>query len=71
MSLEIQEGGEGQWQPVTGASVLSAPTTEFKVTDLKADESYKFRMDMRRPGKKNPVYVLSGSGKDATCLVGN
>ena len=71
MSLEIQEGGEGQWQPVAGASVLSAPTTEFKLTDLMADKSYRFRMDMRRPGEHNPVYVFSESGKDATYLVGN
>ena len=58
--------GEGEWQPVAGAKGLSAPTTEFKVTDLKAEESYKFRMDMRRPGEQNPVYVSSESGKDAT-----
>lgn len=55
VSLEIQEGGEGQWQLVAGASGLSASTTEFKVTDLKADKSYRFRMDMRRPGEQNPV----------------
>ena len=62
VSLEIQEGGEGQWQLVAGASGLSASTTEFKVTDLKADKSYRFRMDMRRPGEQNPVYVLSNTG---------
>lgn len=66
VSLEIQEGREGQWQLVAGASGLSASTTEFKVTDLKADKSYKFRMDMRRPGEQNPVYVFSESGKGAT-----
>lgn len=66
VSLEIQEGGEGQWQLVAEASGLSASTTEFKVTDLKADKSYKFRMDMRRPGEQNPVYVFSESGKGAT-----
>lgn len=66
VSLEIQEGGEGQWQLVAGASGLSASTTEFKVTDLKADKSYRFRMDMRRPGEQNPVYVSSESGKGAT-----
>lgn len=66
VSLEIQEGGEGQWQLVAGASGLSASTTEFKVTDLKADKSYRFRMDMRRPGEQNPVYVFSESGKGAT-----
>lgn len=63
MSLEIQEGGEGQWQPVAGASGLSKSTTEFKVTDLKADKTYRFRMDMRRPGEQKPVYVFSESGK--------
>lgn len=66
VSLEIQEGGEGQWQLVAGASGLSASTTEFKVTDLKADKSYRLRMDMRRPGEQNPVYVFSESGKGAT-----
>ena len=71
MSLEIQEGEEGHWQLVEGASGLSATTTEFKVTDLKADKSYRFRMDMRRPGEQNPVYVFSESGKDATYLEGN
>ena len=64
VSLEFQEGGDIQWEPVAGASGLSAPTAEFKVTDLKAEKSYRFRMDMRRPGKQNPVYVLSESGKD-------
>lgn len=63
VSLEIQEGGEGQWQPVAGASGLSKSTTEFKVTDLKADKTYRFRMDMRRPGEQKPVYVFSESGK--------
>ena len=71
VSLEIQEGEEGQWQLVTGASGLSASTTEFKVTGLKADKSYRFRMDMRRPGEQNPVYVFSESGKDATYLERN
>ena len=66
VSLEIQEGGEGQWQLVAGASGLGSPITDFKVADLKADKSYKFRMDMRRPGEKYPVYVFSESGKDAT-----
>lgn len=64
VSLEFQEGGDSQWEPVAGASGLSPPTAEFKVTDLKADKSYRFRMDMRRPGEQNPVYVLSESGKD-------
>lgn len=71
VSLEIQEEGEGQWQSVAGASGLSAPTTEFKVTNLKADKSYWCRMDMRRPGEQHPVYVFSEPGKDATYLVGN
>ena len=62
LSLEIQEGGEGQWGPVKGASDLSKSTTEFKVTGLKADEKYRFRMDMRRPGEQNPAYVLSEIG---------
>ncbi|KAJ7323708.1 Hemicentin 2 [Desmophyllum pertusum] len=67
LSLEIQEGGvvrsrregEGQWKPVKGAERLDRSTTEFKVTDLNADKKYRFRMDMRRPGEKNPFYVLS------------
>ena len=71
LSLEIQEGvvvrsrreGEGQWKPVKGAERLDRSTTEFKVTDLNADEKYRFRMDMRRPGEKNPFYVLSEIGK--------
>lgn len=71
VSLEFQEGGGSQWEPVEGASGLSAPIAEFKVTDLKADKSYRFRMDMRRPGEQNPVYVLSESGKDRTHLVAN
>lgn len=62
LSLEIQEGGEGEWKPVDGASEMSKSKTEFKVTDLKADKSYRFRMDMRRPGETNPVYVLSDTG---------
>ena len=62
LSLEIQEGGEGEWEFVKGASDLSRSTTEFKVTDLKADKRYRFRMDMRRPGEHNPVYVLSEIG---------
>lgn len=64
VSLEFQEGGNSQWEPVAGATGLSAATAEFKVTDLKADKSYRFRMDMRRPGGLNPVYVPSASGKD-------
>ncbi|KAL9964651.1 hypothetical protein ACROYT_G028325 [Oculina patagonica] len=56
LRLEIQEGEEGQWKPVKGASALSRSTTEFKVTDLKADKSYSFRMDLRRPGEQNPTF---------------
>ena len=70
LTLEIQEGGvvrsrregEGQWKPVKGAERLDRSTTEFKVTDLNADKKYRFRMDMRRPGEKNPFYVLSEKG---------
>ena len=68
LSLEIQEGGEGQWKPVKGAGSLGRSTTEFKVTDLNADKKYRFRMDMRRPGEKNPVYVLSKIGKSYKCF---
>ncbi|KAL9964644.1 hypothetical protein ACROYT_G028318 [Oculina patagonica] len=59
VSLEIQEGGEGQWKSVAGARGLIRSAKELKVTDLKAEKSYRFRMDMRRPGKQNPVYVWS------------
>ena len=63
LNLEMQEGGEGQWEPVEGASGLSTPTTEFKVTDLRPDKTYRFRLDMRRPGEQHPVYVVSEVGK--------
>ncbi|XP_078379822.1 hemicentin-2-like isoform X2 [Oculina patagonica] len=59
LSLEIKEGENGAWKPVEGASGMSVSTKEFKVTGLKADKSYRFRMDMRKPGETNPVYVLS------------
>ena len=62
LKLEMQEGGEGQWEPVPGGSDLSTSETDLKVTDLNADTSYRFRMDMRRPGEQNPVYVLSNTG---------
>ena len=62
LNLEIQEGANGQWEPVPGGNGLSTSETELKVTDLKADKSYRFRMDMRRPGEQNPVYVLSNTG---------
>lgn len=63
LNLEMQEGGESQWEPVEGSSGLSKPTTEFKVTDLRTDKTYRFRLDMRRPGKQHPVYVFSEVGK--------
>ena len=66
LRLEIQKGGEGRvssWQLVPGASDISESKTEFKVENLKADEKYRFRMDMRRPGEATPVYVESNIGK--------
>ena len=66
LRLEIQKGGEGRdsgWRGVPGASDLSKSKTEFKVENLKADEKYRFRMDMRRPGEATPVYVESNIGK--------
>lgn len=62
LNLEMQEGGKGQWDSVPGGSGLSTSETELKVTDLSADKSYRFRMDMRRSGEQNPVYVLSNTG---------
>lgn len=62
LSLEIQEGGAGEWKPVPGGSGLSISETELRVDDLDADKSYRFQMDMRRPGEQNPVYVLSNTG---------
>ena len=62
LNLDMQEGGEGQWEAVRGGSELSTSETELKVTDLNADLSYRFRMDMRRPGEQTPVYVLSNTG---------
>lgn len=62
LSLEIQEGGAGEWKPVPGGSGLSISETELRVDDLDADKSYRFRMDMRRPGEQTPVYVLSNTG---------
>ena len=66
LRLEIQKGGEGGdsgWQGVPGASDISKSKTEFKVENLKADEKYRFRMDMRRPGEATPAYVESNIGK--------
>lgn len=62
LSLEIQEGREGQWEPVKGASGLSKATTDFKVTDLKAGKSYRFRIDIRRSGEQNPAFVYGDVG---------
>ena len=61
-TLEIQQGGEGSWELVKGASQLNRSVSEFKVSDLKADSSYRFRMDMRRPGESSPAYVYSDTG---------
>ena len=61
-TLEIQQGGEGSWELVEGASQLNRSVSEFKVSDLKADSSYRFRMDMRRPGESSPAYVYSDTG---------
>jgi len=62
LNLEMQEGGEGQWELVPGGSDMSTAETELKVTDLDPDKSYRFRIDMRRQGEQNPVYVLSNTG---------
>ena len=71
LNLEIQEKSsrqsrhsreEDQWEAVPGGRELSLSKTELKVTDLNADLSYRFRMDMRRPGEQTPVYVLSNTG---------
>ena len=61
-TLEIQQGGEGSWELVKGASQLNRSVSEFKVSDLKADSSYRFRVDMRRPGESSPAYVYSDTG---------
>jgi len=71
LSLEIQEGGAGGdsgWKHVPGASDMNTSKTEFKVENLKAEETYLFRMDMRRPGEEefdpcNACYVISNKGK--------
>ena len=61
-TVEIQQGGEGSWELVEGASQLKRSVSEFKVSDLKADSSYRFRVDMRRPGESAPAYVYSDTG---------
>ena len=62
VTVEIQQGGEGSWELVEGASQLNRSVSEFKVSDLKADSSYRFRVDMRRPGESAPAYVYSDTG---------
>ena len=61
-TVEIQQGGEGFWELVDGASKLKRSVSQFKVSDLKADSSYRFRVDMRRPGESAPAYVYSDTG---------
>ena len=61
-TVEIQQGGGGSWELVEGASQLNRSVSEFKVSDLKADSSYRFRVDMRRPGESAPAYVYSDTG---------
>ena len=63
LSLEFQEGGEGGWAPVIGASDMRTSTTEFKVVNLMADKKYRFRLDMRRSGENSPSYVESNIGR--------
>ena len=66
--IKREEGGKGGWKRVAGATGMGTNRTEFKVEDLSADEKYKFRMDMRRPGEEglNPCeacYVESNVGR--------
>ena len=61
VSLKIQEGG-GSWKAVDGADKLGRSTTEFKVTGLKADKTYKFRVYMGRQGEQDPPFVESNQG---------
>ena len=63
LRLEVLDYGEGSWSPVSGASDMTTSTTQFKVTNLKADAKYKFRLDMRRPGEDSPKYVESNEGR--------
>ena len=62
LNLEMQEGEEGEWELVPGGSNMGTSETELKVTDLDPYKSYRFRMDMRRRGEQNPVYVLTTTG---------
>lgn len=59
LNLEIQEGGDGDWKPVSGASNMSTSIKRFTVGDLRVEEVYRFRVDMRRPREQRPVYVFS------------
>ena len=68
LSLEMQEGGEGGWSSVLGATDMNTSTTEFKVGNLKADEKYRFRLDMRRPGEGNPSYEESNVGRSGSFI---
>lgn len=63
LSLEIQEGGEGDWSPIAVATGMNIHKTEFKIQNLKAEVRYMFRLDMRRPGEDNPSYVESNLGR--------
>ena len=62
LSLEMQEG-DGGWYSVPGATNMDTSKTEFKVENLKADKTYRFRLDMRRPGENSPSYVESNIGR--------
>ena len=54
LSLEIQEGGEGDWASIAVATGMNIFKTKFKIQNLKAEVRYRFRLDMRRPGEDNP-----------------
>ena len=68
LSLEFQEGGEGGWAPVIGASDMRIFTTELKVENLKHDRKYRFRLDMRRTGEDSPSYVESNIGRSGSFI---
>ena len=63
LSLEIQEGGEGDWASIAVATGMNIFKTKFKIQNLKAEVRYRFRLDMRRPGEDNPSYVESNLGR--------
>lgn len=69
LSLEIQEGGEGDWAPIAAATGMNIHKTEFKVQNLKAEVRYRFRLDMRRPGEENPLYMESNLGKSVNAFI--